>query len=62
MAAELLLEQIRHVPEGESRVKRLIEPELIPGNPAGAAFSGPEECRYKQLCMEDVKNENWQKL
>ena len=32
MAAELLLEQIRHVPEGESRVKRLIEPELIPGN------------------------------
>ena len=32
MAAELLLEQIRKVPEEESRVKRLIEPRLIQGN------------------------------
>jgi GntR family transcriptional regulator of arabinose operon len=29
MAAELLLEQIRHVPREESRVERLIQPELI---------------------------------
>lgn len=29
MAAELILEQIRHVPQSESRVERIIKPELI---------------------------------
>ncbi|MBQ9701009.1 MAG: GntR family transcriptional regulator [Lachnospiraceae bacterium] len=32
MAAELLLEKIRKVPDSESRVKRVIEPELIVGD------------------------------
>ncbi len=29
MAAELLLEKINHIPEEESKVERLIQPELI---------------------------------
>ena len=32
MAAELLLEKIRHVPESQSQVERLIAPRLIMGN------------------------------
>ena len=32
MAAELLLEKIREVPEEKSQIPRLIQPELIPGN------------------------------
>ena len=32
MAAELILEKIREIPEEKSRIPRLIQPELIPGN------------------------------
>lgn len=32
MAAELLIEQIRKIPDEESRIKRMIEPQLIIGN------------------------------
>ena len=32
MDAELLLEKIRHVPESQSQVERLIAPRLIMGN------------------------------
>lgn len=32
MAAELLLEKIREIPEEKSQIQRLIQPELIKGN------------------------------